>query len=116
MSAIPHVAIAYDNGISGHFSGVDLDPEGYWIEFSLREGLDGSDIIIVRQQVWDDEHEMSLDKALSIARRDLSNNLALLAEDIRNGEVRESTDDQYTNDEIDEDSLKVPASSDSRKG
>ena len=48
MSAIPHVAIAYDNGISGHFSGVDLDHEGYWIEFSLREGLDGSDLVVLR--------------------------------------------------------------------
>ena len=101
MNTIPHIAIEYDNGVSGHFSGIYLDPEGFWVEFSLRKGLDGSDLVILRQQVWDEDHELPLDKVLSIARRDLANNLELLAEDIRSGKVIDrDTDDAYTDDEI----------------
>ena len=87
MSTIPHVAVEYDNGVSCHFSGIQLVPEGFWVEFSIREGLDGSDLIVLRQEVVDFDHQMPLDEAVNIARRILSEYLSKLALDVLNAEI-----------------------------
>ena len=97
--SIPHVDLPTDNGMSGHFTGIQLDPEGYWIEFSIREGLDGSDLIVLRQQIWDTDHELSLDQAVANARRDLIRHLELVIRDIRTGEVVNREGDLDDDDE-----------------
>lgn len=105
--SIPEIGIEFGNGVSAHLYGVHMDPEGYWVEFSIREGLDGSDLITLKQQVLDGSHKMKFDNVISVARRTLVHNLEELTEDIRLGRAEKRKHDEefydkmnYTADEI----------------
>ena len=94
MNTIPHIDFD-DDGVSGHFCGINLTPEGFWVEFSLREGLDGSDILVLRQQVCDVDHKLRLDSVVNIARQTLVNNLEQIVRDILSGKVVEDDPELY---------------------
>ena len=64
----------------------------FMVEFCIREGFDGSDLIVIKQEVQDNDY--SLDLAVNTGRNILADNLEQLAKDIRTGIVEPDDDDQ----------------------
>ena len=89
---IPEVDIEGIRCVSGHFYGVHVNFGGdYLVEFCIREGFEGSDLLILRQEVTDDNY--TLDKAVEMGRRVLADNLEQLAKDIRTGDVKPDSEE-----------------------
>lgn len=69
MSKIPRVDIEGVKCVSGHFFGVHLQIDGSFIvEFCIREGFDGSDILIFNQEVQD-LNSFTLEKAVAMGKK-----------------------------------------------
>ena len=82
MSAVPSILIKVDQGVFCHFCGLIVVPEGYWVQFSIREGLDGDDLSILQQEILDTDHEIDLSLVVEMARKELVRNLATISDDI----------------------------------
>ena len=90
---IPEIDIEGVRCVSGHFHGVYIQMDGSFIvEFCIREGFDGSDLVVVKQKVQDLDN-FTLDKAVVMGRNILADNLEQLARDIRTGVVEPDSDD-----------------------
>ena len=90
--SIPEIDIEGIRCVSGHFHGVHIQPDGSFIVgFCIREGFDGSDIVLVKQEVQDLDN-FTLDRAVVMGRNILADNLEQLAKDIRTGVVEPDDD------------------------
>ena len=86
MIEIPELQIEGIRCVSGHLLGVNIIADAFVVSFSIRAGFEGDDLLVLKQEVQD-EDDYTLDRAVTIGRQILAENLEQLAKDIRTGIV-----------------------------